>query len=264
MDGACGRVLSSAEPIIQPRGSTPMTHGTAAAAADCCGPPAVKYEVAVRTLCELTAKQGDLDRRFTPASPSAEEGIAGHRVIGARRGAGYEREVNLTADYDFLRVRGRADGYDPHAHQLEEFKTYRGDIERIPANHRALHWAQLRMYGWLLCRARGCGEIRLALVYFNIASEEETVFVEVQSARALQEHFEEHCRSFLAWAQSESAHRASRDEALQALRFPHPSLHAGQRQLAEAVYRSVQEARALFSRRRRPGAARPGGRFFQR
>ena len=200
----------------------------------------------MRTLCELTAKRGDLDMRFTP-SPSAEEGVAGHRVIGARRGADYETEINLAADYSLLHVRGRADGYDPHAQQLEEFKTYRGDVDRIPANHRALHWAQLRVYGWLLCQARGCSEISLALVYFNIADEQETVFVEVQSARALQEHFEEHCQRFLDWARSESAHRASRDQALLALRFPHPALHAGQRQLAQAVYRSIQEGRALLA-----------------
>jgi len=37
------------------------------------------------------------------------------------------------------------------------------------------------------------------------------------------------------------------DQALEALRFPHPALHAGQRQLAEAVYRSVQEGRAFLA-----------------
>ena len=223
-----------------------MAHGTTADEPNQRRHSLAKYEVAVRTLCELTAKRGDLDMRFTP-SPSAEEGVAGHRVIGARRGADYETEINLAADYSLLHVRGRADGYDPHAQQLEEFKTHRGDVDRIPANHRALHWAQLRVYGWLMCQARGCSEIRLALVYFNIADEEETVFAEVQSARALQEHFEEHCQRFLDWARSESAHRASRDQALEALRFPHPALHAGQRQLAQAVYRSIQEGRALLA-----------------
>jgi DNA excision repair protein ERCC-2 len=154
--------------------------------------------------------------------------------------------VNLAADYGALVVRGRADGYDPHARQLEEFKTYRGDISRIPANHRALHWAQLRIYGWLLCRARELSEVRLALVYFDIATEEETVLVEVQSARALQEHFAQHCQRFLEWTESEASHRVSRDKALQGLRFPHAAFHAGQRQLAEAVYRGVLHGRSLL------------------
>jgi len=54
----------------------------------------VSYRVAVRALCEFTAKVGDLDLRFTP-SPTALEGIAGHAQVTARRGEGYEREVAL-------------------------------------------------------------------------------------------------------------------------------------------------------------------------
>lgn len=38
------------------------------------------YQVAVRALCEFSAKRGDLDLRFTP-SPSALEGIAGHTLV---------------------------------------------------------------------------------------------------------------------------------------------------------------------------------------
>ena len=29
----------------------------------------MKYEISVRSLCEFTAKQGDLDLRFTPGPP---------------------------------------------------------------------------------------------------------------------------------------------------------------------------------------------------
>ena len=43
------------------------------------------YTVAVRALCEFTAKAGDLDLRFTP-SPTAQEGIAGHATVTGRRG----------------------------------------------------------------------------------------------------------------------------------------------------------------------------------
>jgi DNA excision repair protein ERCC-2 len=243
MDAARSAVLSSRAPNFD-KAVKFMAHSpTAATMADC---PLLKYAVAVRALCDFTAKRGDLDMRFTP-SPSAAEGVAGHRVLAARRGPHYESELTLAADYGMLHVRGRADGYDPHAHQLEEFKTYRGDINRIPANHRALHWAQLRIYGWLLCSARACDHVRLALVYFDIATGEETSFVEAHSARSLREHFVEHCERFIDWAQSEAAHRLSRDQALQALRFPYGTFHAGQRQLAEAVYRTARAGRSLLA-----------------
>src|SRR4051812_29491455 len=53
------------------------------------GAISVSYVVAVRALCEFTARQGDLDLRFTP-SPSALEGIAGHSTVTSRRPKHYE------------------------------------------------------------------------------------------------------------------------------------------------------------------------------
>ena len=50
---------------------------------------AATYTVAVRALCEFTAKTGDLDLRFTP-SPTAQEGIAGHALVTSRRDEDYE------------------------------------------------------------------------------------------------------------------------------------------------------------------------------
>ncbi|VFT57003.1 DNA helicase [Pseudomonas aeruginosa] len=61
----------------------------------------VPYQVAVRALCEFTAKRGDLDLRFTP-SPSALEGIAGHTLVTSRRPAHYQREVALSGRYRHL------------------------------------------------------------------------------------------------------------------------------------------------------------------
>ena len=110
----------------------------------------MSYAVAVRALCEFTARAGDLDLRFTPA-PTALEGTEGHSVVRARRSHGYEAEISLSGQWDDLQVRGRADGFDPDAQQLEEIKTYRGQLERVPANHRALHWAQAKVYAHLLC-----------------------------------------------------------------------------------------------------------------
>ncbi|MDB5894871.1 MAG: ATP-dependent helicase [Rhodoferax sp.] len=204
------------------------------------------YTVAVRALCEFTAKRGDLDLRFTP-SPTAQEGIAGHGVVTQRRGPGYESEVSLEGWHRQLRVRGRADGYDAAANRLEEIKTFRGDLSRQPGNHRALHWAQLRLYGWLLCQARGLNEVNLALVYFEIGSQQETTLTEIATATTLRQHFEATCDGFLAWAEQEVAHRTARDAALTTLQFPHPDFRAGQRGLATAVYQANRAGRCLMA-----------------
>ncbi len=204
------------------------------------------YAVAVRTLCEFTARAGDLDQRFTPA-PSGLEGMAGHGVVTGRRGPAYETEVALSGQYENLLVRGRADGYDPTANQLEEIKTYRGKLDGVRENHRAAHWAQARVYAHLLCQARGLAQVRVALVYFNVTTEEETVLTESRDAAWLAAFFQEQCGRFLAWARTELAHRQARDAALEKLAFPHGEFRSGQRELAVSVYRTARDGRCLMA-----------------
>lgn len=206
----------------------------------------MRYRIAVRALCEFTAKEGDLDLRFTPA-PTPQEGIAGHRTVTSRRGPDYETEVAVAGSYPGLLVSGRADGYDPGQNLLEEIKTHRGDVSRIPQNHRLLHWAQAKVYGWLLCAERGLEEIDLAIVYFNVISQKESIFRKRFSAETLQVFFELQCSRFVAWAEQEEAHRTARNVSLEGLSFPYPSFRRGQRQLAEAVYRAARDGRTLMA-----------------
>ena len=205
-----------------------------------------RYTVAVRTLCEFTAKAGDLDLRFTP-SPTSQEGVAGHGVVTSRRGSGYESEVSLSGEFEGLRVRGRADGYDPVANRVEEIKTVRGEKIEIPENHQALHWAQAKIYGWLLCESRKLEKIEVALVYFDIVSQRERMLKARFDAATLREFFEDSCRRFKVWAERELAHRSARDAGLQALAFPHGTFREGQRLLAESVYKANVSARTLLA-----------------
>ncbi len=206
----------------------------------------MNYSIAVRALCEFTGKQGDLDLRFTP-SPSAQEGIAGHVTVASRRPKDYETEISLTAEYKNLHVRGRADGYDPKQNRIDEVKTFRGDLSAMPDNHRQLHWAQAKMYGWLLCKTRGLKEINVALVYFDIGSQKESMLIELYSADALKAYFATLCDRFITWADQELAHRTSRDQSLTNLMFPHADFRPGQRYLAESVYKSALSGRCLMA-----------------
>ncbi|MDD0995040.1 ATP-dependent DNA helicase [Pseudomonas sp. TNT2022 ID1044] len=206
----------------------------------------MSYSIAVRALCEFTAKVGDLDLRFTP-SPTALEGIVGHRTVASRRSEGYQSEVALEGLFKSLKVKGRADGYDPAQNCLEEVKTYRGDLSKQPANHRQLHWAQAKVYGWLMCQKLQLEQINLALVYFDIVSEKETCLVESFSAGQLQAFFEQHCLLFLHWAEQEMVHRERRNRAAQQLKFPHAGFRPGQRHLAESVFKAVSTGRCLMA-----------------
>ncbi|WP_234263713.1 ATP-dependent DNA helicase [Hydrogenophaga sp. NFH-34] len=202
--------------------------------------------VAVRALCEFAARSGDLDLRFSP-SPTGAEGIAGHGTVTARRGEGYQREVPLASHWQGLRVQGRADGWDPAARRLEEIKTHRGDAHLISPAVQALHWAQARVYGWMLCEQLGLAQITLALIYFNIDTGVETPLVQTHDAAALQAHFADLCQRYSGWARQEQAHRRARNAWLQTLPFPFARFRAGQRDLAAAVYRCHKAGQPLMA-----------------
>jgi Rad3-related DNA helicase len=102
------------------------------------------------------------------------------------------------------------------------------------------------MYGAMLCRKQQLPEIRVALVYYDVDTEHETVMAENFQAEALQTFFEQHCSEFAVWARAELEHRNARDEALQALHFPF-DFYPEQRQLAEAVYRAAAMGEHLLA-----------------
>lgn len=202
-------------------------------------------KVAVRTLCEFAARHGDLDFRYTPA-PSAEEGIAGHQAIQDNRGYGYKSEYSLTGECLGLELSGRADGYNPHNGRLEEIKTHRGDVSRIREHQRALHRAQLRVYGALLCKQEKRKKLELALVYFDIGKSKETTQVETASADELWQELEALCALYQAWAEQEEHHREQRNALLAELTFPFPDFRPRQRQLAETVYKNAVKGETLL------------------
>jgi DNA excision repair protein ERCC-2 len=205
------------------------------------------YTIAVRALCKFAAKQGDLDLRFTP-SPTSQQGVAGHQTVAASRSASYRREVSLSGEHRNLLVRGRADGYDPERQLLEEVKTFKGDLDLMPANHRHLHWAQAKVYGALMCRQFDLPALTVSLAYFDVGSQREAPpMSQLCTANELQLFFEALCERFVAWAHDELAHRERRDLALANLRFPYAEFRTGQRDLAKAVFNAARLGRCLLA-----------------
>lgn len=202
--------------------------------------------VGVRALCEFTARSGDLDLRFTPA-PSAQEGMQGHEHVRLQRPPHYEAEVALEQEFEGLRVRGRADGFDTKALRLEEIKTYRGAFERVPDHHRRLHRAQALMYAAMLCQERDLPGVTVAVVYFHVDKHTETALADYADRAQLQAFFEQQCRLYQDWARQEQAHRQERDQACRELVFPFGGFRPGQRELAVAAYRAQRDAHCLMA-----------------
>lgn len=207
-------------------------------------PAPARFTVSVRELCAFAAQSGDLDLRFGIA-PTALEGMVGHALVGSRRSPAYEREIPLQGTYGSICVRGRADGYDHSLNRLEEIKTYRGDLERLPPARRHLHRSQALLYGSLLCATRGLTHLTVALVYYNVTTQTETIIAEECSAAELHQHFADCYEKFEAWAIQELSHRQQRDAWLAQLEFPFPAFRPGQRELAKAVFLASRDQRCL-------------------
>jgi Rad3-related DNA helicase len=98
-----------------------------------------------------------------------------------------------------------------------------------------------------MCVQLDMEQVNLALVYFDIGTQQETVLRETRSRAELAAIFEDHCGRFIAWAEQEMRHRERRNEGIKDMRFPHADFRPGQRQLAEAVFRANAGKRCLLA-----------------
>lgn len=204
------------------------------------------YRVAVRSLCDFAARSGDLDLRFTPV-PSARQGMDGHAAVYRNRSDTYRSELSLCYEWKELEVRGRADGYDSKTHCLEEIKTYRGQVPSVPANQKALHWAQLKLYGAMLCHEQDCDWVDLAMVYFHIDSHKETREQQRFERPELSAFFQDLAGRFLLWAQQEAKHRCLIVQASRELQFPYVRFRPGQRDFSVQTFRHIRDAQPLLA-----------------
>jgi DNA excision repair protein ERCC-2 len=198
--------------------------------------------VNVLELCRFTARQGDLDHRYTPA-PSAAEGIKAHRLARHSRPQSYQPEFHAQGTCCGLTISGRADGFDPNTGMVEEIKSHRGSPERINPGKTALHRAQLRTYGALIGRAHSLVQLPLKLTYVDIDSGVETSTSEIATVDSLWQELEDKCRLYIRWAHQEAQHREKRDQYLTNIQLPFSGFRTGQRSLSEAVYKTVANRR---------------------
>ena len=205
-----------------------------------------RQSVPVKSFCAFVAKTGDLDLRFTPV-PTPEQGMAGHKAVVYARHSAYAAEVAVEGVIDGLHLRGRIDGLDAEAATLDEIKTHRGAVDRIPANHTALHWAQLRTYGALYGRAQGLDQLTLRLCYYDIDERRETQFTTVASVEALESELRERVQHYKHWMAQQRAHLQRRDTMLDGLAFPHASVAEGQAQLMAAVTATLEQGGSLMA-----------------
>ena len=208
-----------------------------------------EYTVAVKVLAEFCHREGDIDHRFTP-SPTGSQGTEGHQRCYRRRPASYQPEYPVAIDTEWgaglLRVQGRADGYDSERALVEEIKTCRVDPARIPASVTRLHLAQGRLYAGLIAKQEDLPGLTVQLTWLQLDEDKEYPLEQFYTRAELDQFLQQTLSSYAGWLAQLAESVRLRDLGLASMAFPYVDFRAGQRQIAELVYKCVDQSGQLL------------------
>lgn len=208
-----------------------------------------ELSLSVGDLVRFCFREGDIDHRFRP-SPTAAEGVEGHQRIYRRRGDSYRGEYPVDYRCELeglaLRLRGRADGYDPEAALVEEIKTCRVAPASIPAALSRAHLAQGRLYAAMIAVAEDLPALDVRLTWLHLDEDREYPLEQRYSRAELDTFLGEALARFADWLHRVAALRTARDASLRELPFPHAGFRAGQRELAERAYKCIDRGGQLM------------------
>ena len=211
-----------------------------------------RFAVSVRELVESVMLSGDLVRGLGVGGSSVDaavEGIIGHQEIQDSRPEHYQPEVALShrihSDNCSLLIRGRADGIwiSDEGIVVDEIKTVSG---RHPIEPSPVHFAQGKIYAYILLLEHPVDDIGVQLTYMNRKTREITTFRDTFSREDITAFFEELTSEYMGWMVRHARWCEKRNESIEAMSFPHDNYRAGQRDMAVQVYRTIRDKGKLY------------------
>jgi len=211
-----------------------------------------EIRISIRNLVEFVLMSGDLDSRFVGANRMLE-GTRAHQRIQRAGGEAYNAEVylsyNVELDGFILTLEGRADGIITGEQRvvIDEIKTTTKPLESIDEDYNPLHWAQAKCYAYIYAEQNSLDSMDVQLTYYQIDTDERKSFRKTFSITELKEFFYDLVEKYAIWAMMSISWRLERDESIRELRFPFASYRKGQRELAVAAYKTMEEGKKLFA-----------------
>lgn len=211
-----------------------------------------KIKVSVRNLVEFVLRSGDIDNSFMSMS-RALEGTKSHQKVQKSYGSEYQAEVSLKHKVNYERftieIQGRADGIFtfPDRIIMDEIKSTTKDLEDIEEDFNETHWAQVKCYGYIYAVQNNLKDIEIQLTYFHIESEEKKIFKRKYTLKELDEFFYFLIDKYIEWASITFYWGETRNNSIKQLKFPFESYRKGQRELAVATYKTIEEGKSIFA-----------------
>ena len=210
-----------------------------------------ELRIAVRVLVEHVLRSGDLELEFMRSSRPVEA-IRAHQKIQKSRPDNYRAEFSLShqfvTDQFVLTIGGRVDGIfdDPDRVVIEEIKTTTRNLDYYEQNENPLHWAQVKIYAYIYATQSTLAKIDAQLTYYHLDSGEMREIRRSYTTAELEVFFQDLVERYIQWAGTIIAWRQIRDESISDLNFPFETYRSGQREMAVAVYRTIQNGSQLL------------------
>lgn len=210
------------------------------------------YSISARALAEFLFASGDLDLRFQGTSKMME-GMKVHQRIQASQGEDYRAEVSFRKVYILdgmeLVLTGRADGVlsGSEGYTIDEIKGTSGFIDKITEETYPAHWAQAKIYGALLCEELDLEHIAIQLTYVEFESGMIKRLKQPYTASEMASFLEAVIERYKRWLFFKDDWRRTRDSGIVEMAFPFEGYRPGQRELAVAVYKAIEQGKCLYA-----------------
>ena len=207
--------------------------------------------ISVGALAQCVLRSGDLSTDFI-SSTRPGDGIAAHRKIQNSRGKEYRREVGVTHNVEIrdyvLEINGKIDGiiqFPDHV-VIEEIKSTHLSLDHFDRHENPLHWSQLKIYACIYSVQEDLEEIDAQLTYYQLDSGGTKEIRRRFTKDDLESHFREACECYISQLESFDDWCALRDDSIRRLTFPFADYRPGQREMATAVYKIIQDGGQLI------------------
>lgn len=211
-------------------------------------------KIAVRPLVEYVFSSGSLESGFRNMGTMVE-GTKAHQKIQKQYSELDQSEVYLSVEIpcgDLLFViDGRCDGIllaEDGTYTIDEIKSTSADIGSITEESYPVHWAQAKFYAYMYAKANEMPTMNIQLTYVDLDVEEQKRFVQKLDFAELESFVFDTVSQYAPYAKMSATHRMRRNQSIVDLAFPFPGYRAGQRKLAGAVYKTIDEGVSLFAK----------------